>query len=346
MLLAHGSGGVLTSQLIEQLVLPAFHNPALDALDDQAVLALSPAAGGARIAFTTDSYVVTPLFFPGGDIGELAVNGTINDLADGRRPPARAVAGVHPGGGARARRAQRVIASAFGTAAARAGVPIVTGDTKVVGRGNGDKIFINTSGVGVVPAGVDAVVAARAPGRRDPAVGRRSAITARPSWPRARGWSWGATCAATPLRCTSWRRPSSAACPDMHAMRDPTRGGLAACWSRSRRARKLGMEVDERAIPVQRHRARRLRALRARPAVARQRGQAGGVRARRQAPARLWPRMRAHPLGRDAVAIGDVTDDGSGLVSLRTPIGGRSILDLPYAEPLPQDLLSEISQRE
>src|SRR6185437_13637181 len=150
-LIGHGSGGLLTARLVEELLVPAFRNPALERLDDAAVLAVD---GGARIALTTDSYVVTPIFFPGGDIGELAVNGTVNDLAvSGARPIALSLAFILEEGLPMAD-LRRVVESAR-AAAAQVGVPIVTGDTKVVGRGSGDQIFVNTSGVGIVPAGVE-----------------------------------------------------------------------------------------------------------------------------------------------------------------------------------------------
>jgi hydrogenase expression/formation protein HypE len=221
-LLAHGSGGLLTSQLVEQLVLPAFDNPALAALDDQAIL---PGTGEGRLAFTTDSYVVTPLFFPGGDIGELAVNGTINDLAvGGARPIALSLAFILEEGLDLAE-LRRVIASAR-AASLRAGVPVVTGDTKVVGRGSGDKIFINTSGVGVVPAGValssrrvcagDAILLSGT-------VGDHGATILAQREGLGLGGDLRSDTAALHELCAALL----AAAPDAHAMRDPTRGGLA-----------------------------------------------------------------------------------------------------------------------
>src|SRR5262249_4665068 len=151
-LLGHGSGGKLTARLIEQMIVPAFKNPILKALDDQAVLPVEPIEG-ARLAFTTDSYVVTPIFFPGGDIGELAVNGTVNDLAMGGAQPRWLSLAFILEEGFPLREFARVVESTR-RAAARAGALIVTGDTKVVGRGSGDKVFINTSGIGVVPSGI------------------------------------------------------------------------------------------------------------------------------------------------------------------------------------------------
>ena len=145
-MLGHGSGGKLTAQLIERVFLPAFSNPLLDKLDDQAVLQVN----GSRLAFTTDSFVVTPIFFPGGDIGRLAVNGTVNDLAmSGARPLYLAAAFILEEGLCRQRSLRRVVES-MSDAAREAGVQLVTGDTKVVNRGKGDKIFITTTGIGVI----------------------------------------------------------------------------------------------------------------------------------------------------------------------------------------------------
>src|SRR5262245_38677083 len=148
--LGHGSGGRLTADLVENLFLPAFRNSALETLDDQALLTLD---GGPRLAFTTDSYVVSPMFFPGGDIGELAVNGTVNDLAvGGARPLALSLAFILEEGFSMAD--LRRIVESVRRASTLARVPIVTGDTKVVGHGKGDGVFINTSGVGLVPDGL------------------------------------------------------------------------------------------------------------------------------------------------------------------------------------------------
>src|SRR5579885_2916079 len=158
-LMGHGSGGKLSAQLIENLILPAFRNPELEPLDDQAVVQL----GGARLAFTTDSYVVTPIFFPGGDIGGLAVNGTINAMAMGGAQPLYLSLAFIWEEGLPLAELERVIESAR-RAAQRAGVKIVTGDTKVVGKGSGDKVFINTSGIGVIAPGIDLSSARIMPG--------------------------------------------------------------------------------------------------------------------------------------------------------------------------------------
>jgi hydrogenase expression/formation protein HypE len=324
---------VLTAQLIEQMVVPAFHNPALNALDDQAVLALSTSAGGARIAFTTDSYVVTPLFFPGGDIGELAVNGTINDLAmGGARPLALSLAFILEEGLA-LDELRRVIAS-IRVAAARAGVPIVTGDTKVVGRGNGDKIFINTSGIGVVPPGVDLSSRRVRPGDAillSGTVGDHGAtiMAAR------EGLELGGELRSDTAALHELAAAIIAVCPDVHAMRDPTRGGLAGVLVEIASRRKLGIEVDERAVPVSDTVRGACELYGLDPLLLANEGKLVAFVPEASADAAL-ARMRAHPLGRAAVAIGTVTDEGTGRVSLRTPLGSRRILDLPYAEPLPR----------
>jgi hydrogenase expression/formation protein HypE len=332
-LLAHGSGGVLTSQLIEQLILPALRNPALEVLDDQAVLALSPAAGGERIAFTTDSYVVTPLFFPGGDIGELAVNGTINDLAvGGARPLALSLAFILEEG-LPLDDLRRVIESVR-AASARAGVPIVTGDTKVVGRGAGDKIFINTSGIGVVPPGVDLSSQRVRPGDAillSGTIGDHGAtiMAAR------EGLALGGDLRSDTAALHELAAAVLDACPDAHAMRDPTRGGLAAVLVEIASRRKLGIEVDERAIPIADTVRGACELYGLDPLLLANEGKLVAFVPAAAAEAVL-ARMRAHPLGRDAVAIGRVTGEGGGRVSLRTPLGSRRILDLPYAEPLPR----------
>jgi hydrogenase expression/formation protein HypE len=332
-LLAHGSGGLLTSQLIEKMVLPAFRNPALDALDDQTMLATSALGGSARIAFTTDSYVVTPLFFPGGDIGELAVNGTINDLAvGGARPLALSLAFILEEG-LELDELQRVIDSVR-TAAARAGVPIVTGDTKVVGRGAGDKIFINTSGIGVVPPGIDLSSLRVRPGDAillSGTIGDHGAtiLAAR------EGLQLGGDLRSDTAALHELAAGIIDVCPDAHAMRDPTRGGLAAALVEIASRRRLGIVIDERTIPVSDTVRGACELYGLDPMLLANEGKLIAFVPAASADAVL-ARMRGHPLGRDAAAIGHVSNDGSGRVSVRTALGSRRILDLPYAEPLPR----------
>ena len=328
-LLGHGSGGKLTGELIEKLIVPAFANPALDALDDQAVLAV-PAG---RIAFTTDSYVVNPIFFPGGDIGALAVNGTINDLAvGGARPLALSLAFILEEGLPLAD-LRRVIDSAR-WAAAQAGVPIVTGDTKVVGRGAGDQVFINTSGIGVVPPGVALGSAQIRPGDAillsGPIGDHGIAIMAQRAGLELDGDVVSDTAPLHELSAAILR-----ACPDVHAMRDPTRGGVAATLVEIATRRRLGIEADEAAIPVRPVVRGACELLGLDPLLVANEGKLVVFVPEPSAAAALAA-MRAHPLARHAARIGTVTDAHPGVVELRTPVRGRRVLDLPFAEPLPR----------
>ena len=328
-LLGHGAGGKLTSQLIERLIVPAFANPALTELDDQAIID----AAGTRLAFTTDSYVVTPLFFPGGDIGELAVNGTINDLAvGGARPIALSLAFILEEG-LPIETLRRVIDSAR-KAADRAGVSIVTGDTKVVERGHGDQLFANTSGIGVVPAGVhlgsarvragDAIVVS------GPIGDHGIAIMAHRAGLELAGDVASDTCALHGLTDAILRSGA-----EVHAMRDPTRGGLAATLVELATRRRLGIEVDERAIPIREPVRGACELLGLDPLLVANEGKLVAFVAGGDAD-RLVTAMREHPHGRHATRIGFVTDVHPSVVELVTPVRGRRTLDLPFAEPLPR----------
>jgi len=329
-LLGHGSGGKLTAELIENMIVPAFANPALAALDDQALLAV-PRKG--RIAFTTDSYVVSPIVFPGGDIGELAVNGTINDLAVGGAQPIALSLALILEEGLPLAELRRVIASAR-RAAERAGVPIVTGDTKVVGRGACDKIFINTSGIGVVPPGRKLGSAHVAPGDAillsGPIGDHGVAIMAR----RA-GLELGGDVVSDTAPLHGLAAAICDACPDVHAMRDPTRGGVAATLVEIATRRKLGIDVDEAAIPVTDAVRGACELLGLDVLLVANEGKLVAFVPEASAE-RALAAMRSHELGRHAARIGSVTDAHPGLVELRTPVRGRRLLDLPFAEPLPR----------
>jgi hydrogenase expression/formation protein HypE len=328
-LLGHGSGGKLSAQLIERLFVPAFRNPLLDALDDQAILTVE----ASRLAFTTDSYVVTPIFFPGGDIGELAVNGTVNDLAvGGAQPLALSLAFILEEGLPLAD-LRRVVESAR-QAAERAGVRIVTGDTKVVGRGSGDKIFVNTSGIGIVPPGVDLSSRNVRPGDvvllSGPIGDHGVAILS-----QREGLTFAGAIASDTAPLHELVAAALAASPRIHAMRDPTRGGVAATLVEIASRQRVGIEVDERAIPVRDVVRGACEILGLDPLLVANEGKLVAFVPARDASAVLAA-MRAHPLGRDAVRIGRVTDEHPGTVLLRTPIGGDRILDLPFGEALPR----------
>ena len=329
-LIGHGSGGKLTGELIEKMIVPAFANPALAALDDAALL---PASGAERLAFTTDSYVISPIFFPGGDIGELAVNGTVNDLAtSGARPIALSLAFILEEGLPLAD-LRRVIDSAR-RAAERAGVPVVTGDTKVVGRGAGDQVFINTSGIGLVPPGCalgsahvrpgDAILISGSIGDHGVAIMAARANLA------LEGDVTSDTAPLYDLAAAILR-----AAPEIHMMRDPTRGGLAATLVEIATRRKLGIDVEESAIPVRDPVRGACELLGLDPLLVANEGKLV-VFAPEACAERALEAMRAHPLGRHAARIGTVTESHPATVELATPIGGRRILDLPFAEPLPR----------
>ena len=327
-LLGHGGGGKLGARLVEETILPALHNETLAALDDQAVLAL----GGPRIAFTTDSYVVTPIFFPGGDIGELAVNGTVNDLAVGGAVPRALSLAFILEEGLPLAEFRRVLDS-VARAAKRAEVPIVTGDTKVVGRGSADKIYINTAGIGVVPPGVslssqhvrpgDAVLVSGTIGDHGVAI-----LSTR------EGLSFeGVVSDTAPLHGLA--RALLDAAPGVHAMRDPTRGGVAATLVEIATRRRVGIEIDETTLPVDAGVRGACEIFGLDPLMVANEGKLVAFVPEDQAGAALEA-MRAHPLGQQSARIGRVTDEHAGRVVLRTPIGGRRVLDLPLGEALPR----------
>jgi len=328
-LLGHGSGGKLTARLIEKIILPAFRNPALERLDDQAILPF----GGARLAFTTDSYVVTPIFFPGGDIGELAVNGTVNDLAMGGATPLYLSLAFILEEGLPIGDLERVIQSVR-RAAVRAGVDVVTGDTKVVGRGSGDKVFINTSGIGLVPPGVDLSSARVQPGDAilvsGPIGDHGVAILS-----RREGLEFDGQIESDTAPLHELVAAALAAGSGIHALRDPTRGGVAATLVEIATRRGLGIEVDESAVPVRDAVRGACEILGLDPLLVANEGKLVAF-VPEAGSERVLQALRAHPLGRGACRIGRVTADHPGFVTLRTPIGGQRILDLPFGESLPR----------
>jgi len=328
-LLGHGSGGKLTAQLIETLFLPAFRNAPLEALDDAAILPVD----SCRLAFTTDSYVVTPIFFPGGDIGELAVNGTINDLAMAGAEPLWLSLAFILEEGLSLEELRRVVESAR-NAAERAGVSVVTGDTKVVGRGSGDKIFVNTSGIGIVHPGTnvssrcvqsgDAVLVSGTIGDHGVAI-----------LSQREGIGFEGEILSDTAALHGLTRAMFGVSPDIHALRDPTRGGVAATLCEIASRGKLGIEVDEAAIPVRDAVRGACEILGLDPLLVANEGKLVAFVPDGAAEGVLTA-MRDHPLGRDARRIGRVTDEHPGIVVLRTPIGGDRILDLPFGEALPR----------
>ena len=328
-LLGHGSGGRLTSQLLERLILPALDNPLLRTLDDHALVH----AGATSVAFTTDSFVVTPLFFPGGDIGELAVNGTVNDLAMGGAIPLCLSLALIIEEGFPLAELARVLGSVR-RAADRAGVAVVTGDTKVVGRGAADGLFVNTAGIGVPRPGValsssrvrpgDAIVVSGTIGDHGVAI-----------LAQREGLALGGDLASDTAPLHELVGAMLDAHPGIHGMRDPTRGGVAATLVEIATRQGLGIEVDELTIPVHDSVRGACEILGLDPLFVANEGKLVAFVPPESADLVL-DAMRAHPLGRDAACVGRVTRDHPGRVLLRTPIGGQRILELPFAESLPR----------
>lgn len=329
-LMGHGSGGKLSARLIEGLILPIFRNPHLEALEDQAKL---PLPGGATLAFTTDSYVVSPLFFPGGDIGSLAVYGTINDLAVGGARPLALSLSLILEEGFPMETLERLLRSAR-SAADRAGVSIVTGDTKVVERGSADGIFLNTSGVGLVPPHLRVGSSFVRPGDQIIVSGTLGdhgvAILATRQGLELEGEVRSDSAPLHELAHTLLE-----ACPEVHAMRDPTRGGLAATLVEIASRAKVGVEIDAGSLPVSAPVRGACELLGLDPLLIANEGKLVAFVPKEHAE-RALAAMRAHPQGEAAALVGEVTAAHPGQVWIRTEIGGRRMLDLPFTEPLPR----------
>ena len=328
--MGHGSGGRLTAQLIHDLFLPAFDNPLLRRLDDQAVVEV--AAG--RLAFTTDSFVVTPLFFPGGNIGELAVNGTVNDLAmSGARPLWLSAAFILEEGFEMAELAR--VVEAMAAAAARAGVAIVTGDTKVVNRRSADKMFVTTAGIGAVPEGVAISASSAQPGDvvilSGSIADHGMAVLAQREGLELEGEILSDTQALHELVAAMLAAVPGA----IHSLRDPTRGGLGASLCEIAGSSQVGVEIDARAIPVREAVKGACELLGIDPLFVANEGKLVAF----VDPAgteRVLAAMRGVPTGREAVVIGRAVERHCGMVILNTEIGGTRVVDLPFHEQLPR----------
>ncbi len=332
--LAHGGGGKAMRDLIADVFVGAFDNPLLAPLEDQAVMDLSSLARfGDRLAFTTDSYVVTPIFFPGADIGSLAVNGTVNDLAvSGARPLYLSCSVVIEEGFAVEN--LRRIAESMRKAASVAGVSIVTGDTKVVERGAADGLFINTAGIGVVPVGV-AISAARAqPGDLVIVNGTTgdhgiAILLARNELQLQ---------SDVQSDCQSLHSLVAAmleVCPDIHCLRDATRGGMATVLNEFAEASRVCIRLDEAAIPIREDVRGACEILGLDPLYLANEGKLVAVVPRDRADA-VVAAMRVHPAGRAAAIIGEVSDTPRAAVILATRFGGDRVVDMLVGEQLPR----------
>jgi hydrogenase expression/formation protein HypE len=328
-LLAHGSGGELSHQLVAELFAKSFQNPLLQPLDDSAVFS----AEGTKLAFTTDSYVVTPIFFPGGDIGKLAVCGTVNDLAMSGAQPLFLSAGFIIEEGFLFSDLKRIVRSMQETAA-EAGVSIITGDTKVVNRGAADRIFINTAGVGRIPPGIhisghnalpgDKVLISGTMGDHGVAI-----LSAR----EGLEFSTALLSDCAPLNLLVKKLLTLS--PQIHSLRDPTRGGLSSTLNELARQSGVGIWIEEDRIPVKEEVRGACELLGFEPWNLANEGKLVAIVASEAAEAILGG-MKAHPLGRDASIIGEVKEAPPGKVVLRTPIGSTRLLDMLVGEPLPR----------
>ncbi len=326
-LLAHGSGGQLSQDLIKSF-LPDLTNPILERLDDAAVFEVS-----GRLAFTTDSYTVNPIFFPGGDIGKLAVCGTVNDLAmSGARPLYLSLAFIIEEGLPVAD-LKKILAS-IRKAAAEAGVKIVTGDTKVVNQGSADKLFINTAGVGIVPEGVnisaanarhgDRIILSGTIGDHGIAVlSKREGLAFRTPVPSDCAPLGGLVAAML------------AASKNIHALRDPTRGGLATTLNDFAAGSGVGIIIEEDKIPVAAAVAAAGELLGLDPLYIANEGKLVAAVAPQDAD-KILAAMKKNKYGQNAAVIGEVVGEHPGRVVMRTAMGASRIIDVPVGELLPR----------
>ncbi len=327
--MGHGGGGKLSGELIEHLFVPAFQNDDLAELGDSTVL---PFAGG-RLAYSTDSFVVRPMFFPGGDIGDLAINGTVNDIAMSGAQPLWLSAGFILEEGL-SMNALGAIVDSMGRAARAAGVRLVTGDTKVVDRGHGDGVYINTSGIGVVPEGVHI-----GPSRARPGdvvlVSGEIGVHGTAIMSVRQGLEFGAAIESDTAPLNGLVAAMLAVTRDIHVLRDPTRGGVASTLNEIARSSKVGVQIDERAVPVPQIVRSACEMLGLDPLYVANEGKLIAIVPAERADAVLAA-MRAHPLGARAARIGQVSEKHPGMVVARTGLGATRVVSLQIGEQLPR----------
>ncbi|PIE01862.1 MAG: hydrogenase expression/formation protein HypE [Acidobacteria bacterium] len=327
--MAHGSGGKMMAELIDKIFLNCFDNPILNKMEDQALLP----SGNGELVFTTDSFVVDPLFFPGGNIGDLAVHGTVNDLCMSGAKPAYLSAAFIIEEGFPMEDLHRV-ASSMKQAADRANVQIVTGDTKVVNTGSCDKLFINTSGIGFLPAGIDISASNVKPGDCLILSGTladhgMAIMTQRESF-RFQSDLLSDSAALNGLVDAMLGVTS-----DIHAMRDPTRGGLAATLNEFASASGVHIQLDEAAIPVKPHVRAVCEILGIDPLHVANEGKLVAAVPGEKA-AKVLKAMKKHPKGKDAAIIGRACSSSDAIVTAQTLLGTERVIDLPAGEILPR----------
>lgn len=330
--LSHGSGGKATRNLVEGVFAPEFSNPVLDLLDDSAVLSVN--GTGERIAFTTDTFVVNPVFFPGGDIGRLAVHGTVNDLAVSGATPLYLSAAVILEEGFPVDDLRRIVVS-MGEAAEAADVEIVTGDTKVVESGKGDGVYINTAGVGAVRTAAEISASRARPGDRILLSGSIAehgvaVMIAREDLALETDIT-SDTAALHGLTAALLDRLGD----DVRCMRDATRGGVAAVLNEIATRSGVGVAVEESRVPVRRDVRGACEILGIDPLQIANEGRLLAVVAPDRAEEALET-LRSHPLGESAALVGEVLEEPDGMVFVRTGIGGRRVLDMLVGDALPR----------
>jgi hydrogenase expression/formation protein HypE len=334
-LLGHGSGGKLMAELLQKVFVPAFGTCGLEALEDQARIELGRERDGRNlhIAFTTDAFVVKPLFFPGGDIGKLAVFGTVNDLAVGGAEPLCLSAAFILEEGMLLADLRRIVAS-MRAACEAAGVSLVTGDTKVVDRGKGDQVFITTTGIGVMPEGRRLSYRNARPGDRiivSGTIGDHgiAIMSVR------EGIEFETVLESDTAPLCGLTRAMLQACPDIRCMRDPTRGGVSSALNELAAASRVGVRIDEAALPVRPEVQGACEMLGLDPLYVANEGKLIAV-----VPAEstdlLLEVLRGHPLGRDAAIIGEVVADHVGMVVMKSLIGGERVVTMLAGEQLPR----------
>ncbi len=328
--LAHGGGGRLSQMLIERMFVPTFSNTALEALHDGAILELN----GTRLAFSTDSFTVSPLFFPGGDIGSLAVHGTVNDLAMCGARPLALSAGFILEEGFPMEDLWRILLS-MQRAAAEVGVPVVTGDTKVVERGKGDGLFINTTGLGIVLPSAHIAPQRAAPGDvvliNGPIAEHGIAIM---SQREGLAFETDLVSDSAPLVDLVMRLLEVGG-EHVHVLRDPTRGGVASALNEIAAKARVGIRLDEERIPVADAVRGACEILGLDPLYVANEGKCIVIVAPEVAD-RVLEIIRAHPQGGQATLIGEVVQEHPGKVFMRSRIGGLRVVDMLSGEQLPR----------
>ena len=328
-LLDHGSGGRSSHDLIARTVLPYFQNVFLNDLNDSASLDLE----GVRLAFTTDSYVVDPIFFPGGDIGSLAICGTVNDLAMRGADPRYLSLGFILEEGFLLSDLERIIRS-MAEAARQAGVQVVTGDTKVVPKGKADKIFVNTSGIGLIPPGVN-VAGQNARSGDVLLVSGTLGDHGMTILSKREGLAFDSPLKSDIAPLNGLVKAMLTVCPDLHVLRDPTRGGLATTLNEIAQQSQISMEIWEETLPVRNEVQAAAEILGLDPLYLANEGKLVAIAPEAGAD-RLLTAMRQHPYGQGAALIGRVLGDNPGRVFMKTAIGGRRLIDMLTGEQLPR----------